>query len=64
MMEILNKKAKEAMKDVAKWTHVSEDEPMCVLCEKRIIDDVPLRLFNLEENTEIDFHVDCATGGE
>ena len=61
MIDLLNEKAKEAMKDRANWTNRSLDEPRCMICGKIIIDDVPLRLFNLTKDFEIAFHIDCAT---
>lgn len=59
-IDMLNGKAKEIMKDIKNWTNESSDEPKCMICGKTIIDDVPLRLFHLERNLEISFHIDCA----
>jgi hypothetical protein len=61
-MEFLNKKAKDMMANKENWVSESKDEPICAICEESVKDDVPLRFFNLEENTEIDFHIECAIG--
>jgi hypothetical protein len=56
-------KAKELLGDLSNYTNVSEDEPLCAICEKRIINDVPLRCFALNKNLEISFHPECALKG-
>ncbi|KKL17257.1 hypothetical protein LCGC14_2487360 [marine sediment metagenome] len=54
----LKDEVKVLLRNPTNYTNLSEDEPICALCKKRVIDDVPLRLW--EGNLEISFHIECA----
>lgn len=53
-----NQKATEAYENQENWHSCSPDNPPCAVC-KKLIRNVPLRLFNTSKNTELDFHFDC-----
>ena len=61
-MGLMNKKAIEAIRNKENWKTETEDDPICAICKERVVNDVPLRLFNLKDNTAISFHIDCGTG--
>ena len=67
-MEILTDKAKEALLNEENWLSTSEDEPICTICKKRVVEpDIPLRLWKQgktpDDITELPMHPGCAIKG-
>lgn len=53
-------KVKKIILNKQNWRNCSPDNPPCGMCKNPIYEDVPIRLFNENNNTEIAFHPDCA----
>jgi len=60
--EDLNQEVQKALNKRENWHIESPNNPICALCQKKIDDVVPIRLWidNVEgETLEIDFHTNC-----